>query len=244
MSNSTQNRNFVLEYPGMSKKKIVILYGAPGAGKDTQSAQIAAKFNLFSLSSSKLIEEKIFNPALQADLIIEREKQLFEAGKLCTPSWVTEIINEKVAQLSVEERGIIFSGSPRTMYEAENEIPKWEELYGKENINVLEIKIKPETSIFRNSHRRMCADCRFPIIYSAETEKITTCPKCGGPLVYRGSLDEEETIKVRLKEYEERTLPILNYLSERGYEIMKIDGEPLPPEVTKEIFQKLDPLMK
>lgn len=228
----------------MDKKKIVILYGAPGAGKDTQAIQIATKFNLFSLSSSKLIEEKIFNPDLQIDSVVQRERQLFEDGKLCTPSWVTEIINEKVAQLYADGRGIIFSGSPRTMYEAENEIPKWEELYGKENINVLEIKIKPETSIFRNSHRRMCANCRFPVIYSAETEKMIVCPKCGGSLVNRGSLDGEKTIKVRLKEYEERTLPILNYLEKRGYEIIDVNGEPLPQEVTKEIFQKLDSLMK
>jgi len=244
MINTTQKRNFVLEYLGMNKKKIVILYGAPGAGKDTQAAQIATKFSLFSLSSSKLIEEKIFNLELKNDPIIQREKQLFEAGKLCTPSWVTEIINEKVAQLYAEGRGIIFSGSPRTMYEAENEIPKWEALYGKENINILEIKIKPETSMFRNSHRRVCANCRFPLIYSGEAERITTCPKCGGPLVNRGLLDEEETIKIRLKEYEERTLPILNYLEGRGYRILEIDGEPLPEKVTQEIFVKLDPLMK
>jgi adenylate kinase len=228
----------------MVKQRIVILYGPPGAGKDTQAERIAHKFNFVIVSSSKLIEERIFNPALQNDSIIQRERKLFEAGRLCTPSWITEIINEKVNQLHQEGKGLIFTGSPRTLYEAENEIPYWESIFGQNNILAIVINIRPETSIFRNSHRRICEKCHNPIIFSKETENLTQCPVCGGKIIDRGVLDAPETIKVRLQEYKNRTEPIFKYLKERGYQLIGIDGEPLPDEVTKQIFKKLEPLIK
>lgn len=244
MANTIQKTNFVLECSSMAEQKIIILYGAPGAGKDTQAERIAQKFNLFIVSSSKLIEEKIFDPQLQQDPTIQREKKLFESGVLCTPSWVKEIINEKVGKLHTDGQSLIFTGSPRTLYEAENEIPYWESIFGQKNILPLIIKVKPETSVFRNSHRRMCESCRHTIAYSSENEKLTKCPNCGGAIVNRGVLDNPETIKVRLKEYEARTLPITEYLEKRGYPIIEVDGEAVPDKVTEQIFEKLKPLMK
>jgi len=224
------------------EKKILIMYGPPGAGKDTQAKRIANKTKAVIVSSSKLIEEKIFDPNLQNDPIIQRERKLYEAGILCTPSWITELINNKVKELYEKNISLIFTGSPRTLYEAENEIPFWENLYGQKNIYVLLINLKEESSIFRNSHRRICENCGYPVIYSFETESWKFCPVCGGRLVERGALDKSETIKVRLKEYKERTKPVLNYFKNRGYQLIEIDGEPLPDVVTQEIFKKLENL--
>lgn len=224
-------------------KKIIIMYGPPGAGKDTQARYLVKKFNLHQVSSSALIEKKIYNPHLANDPIIQRERENYERGILCTPSWVTELINQEVDRLAQQGLSLIFTGSPRTLYEAENEIPYWESLYGKENIHIIVIKVKPETSIFRNSHRRICKNCGLPIIYSSETKDLKACPYCGGEIITRGTLDDPETIKIRLKEYQERTEPILDYLKERGYQLIEIDGEPSPEEVKKEIFSKIQPFL-
>lgn len=224
----------------MEKPKILIFYGPPGAGKDTQAKRVAFKTGAYIVSSSKLIEEKIFNPDLQNDPIIQRERKNYESGALCTPEWVTEIINNKVKELHQEKKSLIFTGSPRTLYEAENEIPFWESIYGKENIFVIEIKLKEETSIFRNSHRRVCENCGYPVVYSFETEMWRFCPMCGGKIVDRGTLDKPETIKVRLVEYRDRTKPVIDYFINRGYSIIEIDGEPLPDIVTQNIFEQLN----
>lgn len=227
-----------------ASKKIIILYGPPGAGKDTQANYLKEAFGFYQVSSSALIEKKIFDPQLANDPLIQQEKANYESGKLCTPSWVSELVNQEVARLKDKEKGLIFTGSPRTLYEAEKEIPYWESLYGKENIHIIVIRIKPETSIFRNSHRRICKNCGLPIIYSPQTENLKTCPQCGGEIVDRGVLDDPETIKVRLKEYQERTEPILDYLKKRGYQLIEIDGEPPPEEVKKAIFSQLQPLLE
>ncbi|HOK20621.1 MAG TPA: nucleoside monophosphate kinase [Candidatus Paceibacterota bacterium] len=223
----------------MKQPKILIFYGPPGAGKDTQARRVAFKSNAIIVSSSKLIEEKIFDPQLQNDPIIQRERKNYESGALCTPEWVTQIINDKVRELAAQKQSLIFTGSPRTMYEAENEIPYWEKVYGKENIHPILITLKPETSLFRNTHRRICEKCGYPVVYSWEAEMWKFCPLCGGRLIDRGVLDDEATIRVRLKEYEERTKPILDYLKERGYQIIEIDGEPFPDVVTQQLFDAL-----
>jgi len=160
-------------------------------------------------------------------------------GALCTPEWVTQIINDKVKELAAQKQDLIFTGSPRTIYEAENEIPYWETFYGQENIHPILINLKPETSVFRNTHRRVCEKCGYPVIYSWETEMWKFCPLCGGKIIDRGVLDDEATIKVRLEEYENRTKPILAYFQKRGYQVIEVDGEPLPDIVTQNLIEAL-----
>lgn len=223
----------------MKTPKILIFYGPPGAGKDTQAKRVAFKTDAIIISSSKLIEEKIFDPKLQSDPIIQRERKNYEEGKLCTPEWVMEIINNKVKELRETNKSLIFTGSPRTLYEAEREIPFWESIYGKENIFVILINLSDESSVWRNSHRRICEKCGYPVVYSFETEMWQYCPMCGGKIIDRGVLDKPETIKVRLVEYRERTKPVIDYYIQREYSIIEIDGEPLPDVVTQVIFEKL-----
>ena len=223
----------------MNKPQILIFYGPPGAGKDTQARRVSFITKAYIISSSKLIEEKIFNPELQSDPIIQREKNNYESGALCTPEWITEIINSKVKELYNEQTSLIFTGSPRTLYEVENEIPYWESLYGKENIFVIVINLSENSSVFRNSHRRICEQCGYPVIHSWETEMWKFCPLCGGKIVKRGVLDDAETIKIRFKEYLERTKPVIDYFKNRNYQIIEIDSEPLPDVVTQNLFEQL-----
>lgn len=220
-------------------KKIIILYGSPGAGKDTQAEKIAEKYGLYHFKTSYFLKKIAYNPALQNNPIIKRERENLETGKLMTPSWVSEIVKKESDNLIDKVRGFIFNGTPRTLYEAQEIIPYWEFIFGKENISVVEIVIKPETTIFRNTHRRVCQKCGNSLLYTPGIEKISRCPVCGGPIVVRVD-DKEDIIKVRLEEYREHTEPIFDYLRSKNYEIIEIDGEPSPEKVTEQIFLALD----
>jgi len=217
---------------------IIIVYGNPGSGKGTQAQRIADHFSFEHFNTGGVIEKIVNDPTKQDDPIIQRERKLFDEGILCTPEWVTEIVKNAIVSLRSQNKGIIFSGSPRTLYEAKELMPLVDKLYGRENIFVLEIAIRSETAIFRNSHRRVCEQCGQPLVYTSENEKLEACPTCGGKLVTR-TLDDPEVINVRLKEYQERTAPIFDYLAEQGFIIKKIDGEPMPDEVTKNILNFL-----
>ncbi len=219
-------------------KSVIIIYGPPGSGKGTQARKIAKEFDLESFDTGQIIEDIIYDKANQGDPIIQREKKNFEEGLLCTPEWVTELVKDGIEKYHQQKNGLIFSGSPRTLYEVKIVMPLLEKLYSRNNLFIIRLLIKPETSIFRNSNRRVCEKCGQPIVFTPENEKLEICPVCGGKLATR-TLDNKEDIKVRLKEYEERTKPIFKFLDNEGYKLINIDGEPPVEEVAKSILEKL-----
>jgi adenylate kinase len=225
---------------------VIILLGPPGSGKGTQASLLSQKFNLYYLETSKLLEEA-FKKEKKENFIVEEgkkyyfkdEKKLWEEGKLCDPPFVTHLILRKIKELFKEKRNLVLAGSPRTVYEGERVMPVLEKLFGKENIQIFFLKIKKEQSIFRNSNRRICELLRHPIFYLKENKNLKFCPLDGSKLLKRGKLDKAETIKVRLKEFEERTLPLLKFLKERNYKIEEIDGSPPPAKVFEKILEKI-----
>ena len=142
--------------------------------------------------------------------------------------------------MSEEGDSIILSGSPRTLYEAEHEIPVLEELYGRENIKIVLIEIGAEATVKRNSNRKICELMRHSILHNDETETLTLCPIDGSKLVKRKDLDDPETIKTRLVQYKERTLPLFDYFNSHGFNVKKIDGERSVAEVHGDIFKEIN----
>lgn len=225
-------------------KKVILIYGAPGAGKGTQADLLSKKIGFYHFDTGKNIEQTINDPENLKDESMRKEKELFDSGRLNTPAWVLkEVVIKKTEKLARVGVRLVFSGSPRTLFEAfgdtENTglVDVLEKLYGKENMGILYIKVKPETSVFRNSNRAVCSVCGTPVLYQKDCAVIS-CPLCDAPLRKR-TLDKPETIKIRLEEYENRTQPILEKLKERGFEVNVIDGEPAPFVVFEEIKKKV-----
>jgi adenylate kinase len=206
-----------------TKKWAMVIIGPPGSGKGTQAELLAEKFGLIHFETSKVIEEKL-NNADPSDEVLMREKELRASGELNTPELVREWTLEKVRELGEKGIGFVMSGSPRTLFEAEGEIPAFEELYGKENVKAIHLNLSKEESIKRNSARRICQANRHTIPNFPIFKDITTCPKDGSPLLKR-DLDTPETISVRYEVYLRRTQPIFSYLSDRGYSTIEIEGE-------------------
>jgi len=112
-------------------------------------------------------------------------------------------------------------------------------LYGKNNIKVFFIEISPEQTIFRNSNRKICELFRHPILYNKETKKLTMCPLDGSKLIRREGLDDIESIKIRLKEYQERTFPLIEYFKKEKLWMKKINGEQSVADVYYDIVNSL-----
>ena len=232
-------------------KQAVILFGAPGAGKGTQSELLADKLNLYYFETSKILEQN-FNLAEEASdnkQIIEvdgkeynilDEKKLWKSGSLCDPPFVVYLVKQEIKKLFEQGKNLVIAGSPRTVYEAENIMPVLENLYGTENIKVVLIDISPEETIFRNSHRRICELMRHPILYNEETKNLKICPLDGSKLVTRKGLDDPETIKVRLKEYKERTYPVLDVFKREKIEVKKVNGEQTVENVFEDILKAIN----
>lgn len=217
------------------RKIAMILYGPPGSGKSTQANLLADKFDLVHFDTGKFLEAIVHDPARQKEKTIRRERKLFDSGILMTPSFVLREVKKEINLLARAGLGIVFSGSPRTMYEAEGMMPLLEKLYGKKNIFIFAISLSPAESVRRNSKRIVCSVCRTPLLtayYPAKNPKH--CPVCAGPF-YKRTLDKPEVIRVRFKQYMDRTVPIFAYLRKRGYRLRQVDGVPPPYKVFRKI---------
>lgn len=227
-----------------TKKLVVIIMGPPGAGKGTQAELLAEKLNLYYFETSKILEEEFKKE--KKKYIIEgkeysmlKEKKNWLEGKLCSPPFVTFLVMQKITELANTGKNLVLAGSPRSLYEGERIIPLLEKLYGKKNIKILFLEISPKETIFRNSHRRICELMRHSILWLKENQKLKHCPLDGSKLIRRKGLDDPETIKIRIKEYRERTFPILEYFKKKKFKIEKINGSLPPAVVFQEILKKI-----
>lgn len=221
------------------RKMVIILYGPPGTGKGTQANLLADKLGLVHFDTGKFLETIVYDPARQKEKAIQRERKLFEAGILLTPSFVLREVKREVKRIAGAGLGIVFSGSPRTMYEAEGLVPLLEKLYGKKKIFVFAISLSAAESIRRNSNRIVCSVCKAPLLtayYPSRNPKH--CPVCAGPF-YKRTLDKPDVIRVRLTEYAKRTVPVFAYLRRRGYRLKQVDGAPAPYEVFQKIYSSI-----
>lgn len=221
------------------RKIAVILYGPPGSGKGTQANLLADKLGLTHFDTGKFLETLVYSPDGQKEKILRRERKLFESGMLMTPSFVLKKVMTEVKRIAGAGSGVVFSGSPRTIYEADGLVPLLERLYGKRNIFVFAISLPPAESVRRNGSRVVCSVCKAPLLtayYPSRNPKH--CPICAGPF-YRRTLDKPEVIKVRLKEYAERNIPVFGFLRRRGYRILNVDGMPAPYKVFQKIYRRV-----
>ncbi len=231
-------------------KQVIILFGPPGAGKGTQSELLSGKLGLYLFETSKILEREFKKAEDLEENSPERriefdgqkfdilnEKELWKSGLLCSPPYVTYLCIREFKRLAADGDNLIISGSPRTVYEAEKEMPILEELYGKKNIKIAMIEISAEVTIFRNTHRKICELMRHSILFNKETEKLKICPLDGSKLVKRKNLDDLKTIKVRLEQYKERTLPLFEYFKNNGFKVEMVNGEKSVAEVHEEILK-------
>jgi adenylate kinase len=226
-------------------KKLVVLFGAPGAGKGTQAELLSSKLSMYYFETSKILEQEFNDPSLEIVEIdgekfeVVNEKQLWLEGKLCSPPFVTYLVEKKIKELAERGENIILSGSPRTVYEGEKTIPLLIELYGRENIKFVLINISPEETMRRNSHRRICELIRHPILYTEETKDLTICPLDGSKLVRREGLDDPETIKTRLEQYADRTYPVVELFKKNNILVKEVNGEQLVADVFEDILEAI-----
>lgn len=225
----------------------IILIGPPGSGKGTQSFILMDHVpNAFYFETSSVIEENVMN-AKKSDFVmvdgkkysLVHERELWKTGILCTPAVVSFWVKEKFKNLAAQRRSLIIAGSPRTLPEGKSVMPVLAKLYGKKNIVIISLRLSAKQSVFRNSHRRMCKLFRHPILFTPETKKLTKCPLDGSPLFRREGLDDPKVVAVRLKEYEERTKPLLDFFRKCGYPPHYVNGEQSPEDVARDISRVL-----
>ena len=216
-------------------KKIIILLGAPGAGKGTQAKLLIEKFNFDYIGSGDLLRaRKKLN-----DFTGKKIGKVIDKGKRVATPVIFKLWMDKFEKFKrvPKFKGIIIDGSPRTTLEADmmEQALGWYEW--EKNKRVILIDISTKEVIQRLTKRRMCEQCGRIIPFVGEFKKIKECDKCGGKLITRAD-DDEKGVKKRLEWFQTEVKPAINYYEKRGG-LIKINGEQSIEDVFKDILKVL-----
>lgn len=207
----------------------LILMGAPGAGKGTQSEKIAAKWNIPAISTGDMLRAAI----REGTDLGKTAKGYMDEGALVPDDVVIGIIRDYLAS-DVCKNGFILDGFPRS-------IPQAEALDGmgvKIDV-VLSIEVDDETIVERMSGRRICSGCgaSYHVKYKP-SEKENVCDKCGASLYIRND-DAAETVKNRLDTYHKQTEPLKAYYGNKGV-LVTVEGQEKVEDTTALVFAALE----
>ena len=93
----------------------LVLFGAPGSGKGTQSARLIDEFGLHHISTGEVLRDHIKR---QTELGKIADKYISE-GQLIPDDLMISILDEVLDKEAKGKAGVIFDGFPRTIPQAE-----------------------------------------------------------------------------------------------------------------------------
>lgn len=92
----------------------IILCGAPGCGKGTQSDFIVDKYGLTHLSTGDLMRKEVASGSELGQLISSFTSQ----GQLVPDDVTIKLLEQHIDSLPADTKGLIFDGFPRTLNQA------------------------------------------------------------------------------------------------------------------------------
>lgn len=190
----------------------IVLLGAPGSGKGTQSQLLVKAHGSPQISTGDLLREA---GAKGTELGL-RAKAAMDSGKLVDDAIVLGMIRERIAQPDAA-KGFILDGFPRNIAQAEALKKMLAEL-GTPLESVVLMNLDLGILFKRLTGRRVCQDCgRVFNVYTSPPGAAVHSKECGEThrLVQRPD-DKEEVIGKRLEVYEAQTKPLIKYYEAAG----------------------------
>lgn len=216
--------------------KIIVLMGAPGAGKGTQARLLQERLDLPQISTGD-----IFRALKHAETPIALEvRDIMKRGQLVPDELTIQLVKERTAQDDCKN-GYILDGFPRTPGQARS----LEKLAVEQNNDIIAVLIDVPLDLLekRMTGRRNCPVCNE--IYNIHFKPPRNDNVCDlhpeVQLVQRAD-DNSETVRARLATYEEQTQPLVEFYRSAGL-LHTVDGTRDPEAIYEDIVRVL-PRMK
>ena len=200
----------------------LVLLGAPGAGKGTQSQFIIDEFGLPHISTGDILRAAV----KEGTRLGLKAKGYMDAGALVPDDLIIDLMEERLGQDDCKN-GFILDGFPRTTTQA-SALDSVLSASGRRIDAAIAIEVPDEVIVDRLSSLRVCRACGY-----TGTAADTTCPQCSGEMYQRAD-DNPETIKNRLDVYHTSTAPLVNYYAGAGV-LVEIDGNRPVDEVYADV---------
>ena len=211
--------------------RVILMMGAPGCGKGTQSARLTSMLGIPSLSTGEILRVEAAKDTPEGRTL----RQIMGSGALVDDQTVCAAIASRLRE-ELERGGVILDGFPRTVEQARflDSVLAGMNLPGP---TVLQIEVSSESLLRRLTARRQCSTCgRIYNLNTCPSAAGSVCEDDGGRLMRRAD-DTEETILRRFAEYEDRTAPVLAYYREGDCHF--IDGDADSEEVANAVLAAL-----
>jgi len=190
----------------------LVIFGPPSAGKGTQAQKLSKQYGIPQVATGDLLRKAVADKTPLGLKI----KSYLDQGKLGPDEVIVQLIKERVAKPDCKN-GVLLDGFPRTIGQAK-------ELEKMNDIDlVLSIVVDFDALVERAVGRRTCPKCSA--VYHVKFNppmNAGICEKCGSKLIQRDD-DKEETVRNRLKVYQEQTAPLVEYYRKKG-KLVDIDG--------------------
>jgi len=202
----------------------VLILGAPGAGKGTQSRRLTEEFGIEHVTTGDALRGNKGMDISHLDLEYDTPGEYMDAGELVPDPVVNEIVKKALQ----EADGYVLDGYPRNESQTEY-------LDSITDLDVvLYLDVAEEELVRRLTGRRVCEDCGATYHVDFDPpEEAGVCDECGGTL-YQREDDTEETARERIRVYEENTAPVVEYFRDKGV-LAEVDGEQTPDEVWEDV---------
>ncbi len=212
--------------------KLVFL-GAPGAGKGTQAAEMAKRFDLEHASTGDIFRRAVAGGAELGATV----KSYLDGGRLVPDELTARVVDRMVLE---KEPDFILDGFPRTLPQAR----LLEEMLngrGEELDGVIYFELGRDDALERLTGRVVCRGCgrNYHVTFMPPAEE-GVCDRCGDELLVRSD-SSREVVERRLREYEQKTEPLVGYYERAGL-LKTVDAARSPSEVsraTEEVIKSL-----
>ncbi len=210
---------------------IIILMGAPGAGKGTQSAVLSERLRMVHVSSGDLLRDNRKRGTELGKIAMG----YMDNGQLVPDDLVIEMILDRMA-LPDAAPGVLLDGFPRTVPQSAA-LDVALERHGKRVNAALLIDVPDEVLLDRLSGRWTCRNCGHVFHEKFAPPKVAgVCDICGGEL-YQREDDKRETAIARLLIFKQMR-PVVEYYR-AAKKLCEIDGEQPVEKVTEDLLSCL-----
>jgi adenylate kinase len=200
----------------------LVIFGPQGAGKGTQGARIAEKYDIEAIATGDMFRWAISH-GTEVGL---KAREYVDAGRLVPDELTIEIVRVRLEAGGFG--GFLLDGFPRNLAQAD----ALDGLLQERNTRLdaaLVLHVPEEVSLRRILGRRVCSNCGRNYHVNSPPREDWTCDRCGGR-VERRSDDDEGNIRDRLKLYHDQTEPLKAYYDARGI-LREVDGQGTMDEV-------------
>ncbi len=212
----------------------IVLLGAPGSGKGTQAQRLVERAGIPQISTGDLLRAAV----ARGSELGRQAREAMEGGRLVDDALVLGMIRERLGEPDTR-RGFILDGFPRNLAQA-HALERLLEALGQPLDAVVQLEVDYRELVRRISGRRTCADCgRVFNMLTSPPAAGELCPKTAAPhrLTQRPD-DNEATVAERLRVYDEKTRPLIDFYRARGL-LRVIDAEGQVDEVTRRLARAL-----